>query len=150
MIFKLILLLVAFTSSAFARLGETFQQCQARYGAPVQIQTPTVIFRKGKWSVYVTFFQGKADSISYIKIPDQDDRFAFTENEIEAFMKSNFGERDYYSLPAPRGKGQAWSTKDNEILSTLYDGCLMFRTRAAGERSIAADKAKADQSVKGF
>jgi len=111
---------------------------------------PTVIFRKEKWSVSVTFFQGKADSISYIKIPDQDDRFAFTENEVEAFMKSNFGERDYNSVPAPRGKGQHWLTKDNQIFSTLYDGVLIFRTRAAVERSVAADKAKADQSLKGF
>jgi hypothetical protein len=150
MIFKLLLLLVAFTSSAFARLGETLEQCQARYGAPVQIQMPTVLFRKGKWSVGVTFFQGIVHLISYGKIPDQDDRFAFTQDEVDAFMKSNAGDRAWVSQPAPISKGQHWATKDGEVYSILHDGMLIFRTRAAVERSIAADKAKADQSVKGF
>ncbi len=146
----LILLLVAFTSSAFARLGETLQQCQVRYGAPVKVHMPSVFFRKEKWSVCVTFFQGKADSISYAKIPDQDDRFAFTENEVEAFMKANGGERAWVDLPASIGKGQHWATKDGEVIATLYDGVLIFKTRAATERSVAADKAKTEQSLKGF
>lgn len=78
---KLLLCIVTLllTASAWARLGESTEECEKRYGAPLYNFTDKDSFLhnyylKGEFFVQITFKDSKAVGISYGK-PDQRNRF---------------------------------------------------------------------------
>ncbi|HEY5743631.1 MAG TPA: hypothetical protein VIS99_13935, partial [Terrimicrobiaceae bacterium] len=79
------------TSTLFARIGETEQECAARYGEPIkQFPDNSFGYQKSDLGIIITFFNGKADAIAYRKIATNvlgkgED---ISENEVEILLKS--------------------------------------------------------------
>jgi hypothetical protein len=62
---------VALTTSStlFARIAETEQECTARYGEPIKkLPNDSLLYQKSGLGILITFYDGKADSIAYRKI----------------------------------------------------------------------------------
>jgi hypothetical protein len=87
----------AITSSSYARIGETREQAIARYGQPANVVVNNgwewTQFRKGDFGVSVHFFDGRIDSIEYIKITGVFEGYYKTvelsEVETQNFLSAN-------------------------------------------------------------
>ena len=139
-------------ASATARIGETFEECTARYGRHVRISNDgqVHVFESGRFRLFVEFHDGKADEIVYKRIPPDKDYVGaplqLSTGEIHALLEKNFGDApwqtshpDLYTIDYA-GPGGAWSAS----YSTL-SGRLTVLTDTAARR-LAADKEQADDN----
>lgn len=78
---------------AWARLGETAEECIARYGQPVSVshELTAITFEKEGWRVNAFFDeQGKCDLLYYSKIPKDSARTpVIQEIEVRTLMGAN-------------------------------------------------------------
>jgi len=140
-------------TTAQARIGETFDECTARYGRHVRISNDGVVhvFESGRFRIFVEFHDGQAEEVIYRKIPPDKDYVGapvqLSTNEIHTLLKNNFGgapwettHPDLYTIDYTCPDG-AWTAS----YSTL-SGRLTLLTKAAADR-LAAEKKKADDNV---
>lgn len=87
------ILLLCLPSVSDARIGETLQQCIARYGQPdgepeeggVHPKATDCAFVKDGLELLVTFYQGKAVDIIFSKLDER----SFSPSEVEELLKAN-------------------------------------------------------------
>ena len=151
---KILLFLISIVASpAFARLGDTPQQCQERYGAPRQTQAPLTYYQKSGFVIMASFYDGKVDCIGFRKVEENiiKKSIAISDNEIEQLLKVNAGpatwkKRDVISM------NREWKTEDGG-LSAIYtpiDNWLVICSKGFGDRATAAKKAKENKALQGF
>lgn len=119
--FLALLLLAVSASSASARIGETRKQCVARYGKPSSVSEKGTLFVKGQMKIFVTFSDGKAESIWLQKTDPDVPTLAvpISKEEIDKFLAANGqGHQWRYNASLPDGD-EVWITKDSE-LGALY------------------------------
>jgi hypothetical protein len=119
--FLFFLLLAVSAPFCSARIGETHKQCVARYGKPVKFLEKGTLFVKGHMKIFVTFSQGRAESIWLQKTDPEMPTLALpiSKEEIDTFLAANSqGHQWYYSRSLPDGD-EVWITKDSE-LGALY------------------------------
>jgi hypothetical protein len=119
--FLALLLLAATATNASARIGETEKQCIARYGKPVKVLEKGTLFIKGQMKIFVSFSDGKAESIWLQKTdPDRPTlAMPISKEEIDSFLIANSqGHQWRYNSSLPDGD-EVWITKDSE-LGALY------------------------------
>jgi hypothetical protein len=147
------ILALATFSSAEARIGDTLQECQTRYGAPTKTAKPHVYFKKGAFVIVVTFFEDKVDFIGYWKVEQNilGKSVVCSENEIEQLQKANGGERVWKKREVI-STDREWQTEDGELSSfyKTFDNNLVIVTKGCWERAAAAKKAKENKSLEGF
>ena len=137
------------SSTLFARIGETEQECAARYGEPTKtLPNNSFLYEKSDLNIYIIFFNGKADAIAYGKIAKGQQ---LSENEIELLLKSNSGgvpwqERAVISM------NRNWETENGELLATYltFENWLMVGTKDHLAREKAEKAAKEGQKLEGF
>jgi hypothetical protein len=105
------------TMPAWARLGETEDQCVSRYGAAIKtIQAgekgpyKSLIFLKNEYYLAVEFIDGKAGLIYFTKAGRPD----LSDNEIQVLLDANSG-------------GQKWTKSDQVSINPLWtrdDGAI--------------------------
>lgn len=72
-------------SIAFARLGETFEECTKRYGKCMQLDNQYFSYMKNDLKIQIHFKDDKADLISYEK-PNQQ---AFSQSQLDYLLLVN-------------------------------------------------------------
>ena len=109
--------LILLGSQGFARIGETAEQCDSRYGAPLKVEASgTRYYERAGINIGVIFFEGKADSIFYMK----KERTALgkpiplSENEIEIFLNSNAEGRNWKVRPMV-SLNREWEVEGGEL-----------------------------------
>jgi hypothetical protein len=142
---------VALTTSStlFARIGETEQECAARYGEPTKtLPNNSLLYEKSDLNIYIIFFNGKADAIAYGKIAKGEQ---LSENEIEVLLKSNSGDVPWQER-AVISMNRNWETENGELLANYNTVAhlLMIATKDYFTRKQATKDAKEDQNLEGF
>ena len=150
--------LFTFMPGAQARIGETFDQCKARYGEPFGEvkEGERVTFRKSGFFVQVAFYQGKADMIGYIKFGGDGEQPALdgsaqpmSENEISIFLNVNSGGR-VWRTESSLGIRYTWVTEDGR-LGAYYEGkTLVIADKGAIQRLNAVKRREEDRKLNGF
>jgi hypothetical protein len=89
---------VLFTAAASARIGETYDECVARYGALREkkgsLTNPQFIFEKDGITVGINFLSGKAGQLSYSKSG------YFLDSGVQKLLDVNSGESKWRFDPA--------------------------------------------------
>ena len=82
-------------AGAFAHIGDVLEQCAVRYGQPIEVNNTgasysTSTFNKDGYTIFVTFLNGKAGNLKFIKSPLDAGGFGskISDNEIEFIIKS--------------------------------------------------------------
>jgi hypothetical protein len=122
-IFLLLIFAVLFCTPqrVLARIGETPQQCIARYGKPLQSSEKGMLFSRNGQKIFVTFSAGKADGIFLQKLDPATPQRALPipDREIEQFLQMNsLGATWRLTSQLPDGD-VIWLT-DNSQLSAMY------------------------------
>jgi hypothetical protein len=134
---------VALTTSStlFARIGETEQECAARYGEPTKtLPNNSLLYEKSDLNIFIIFFNGKADAIAYGKIAKGQQ---LSESEIELLLKSNSGGAPWQER-AVISMNRNWETEDGELLANYNTVAhlLMVATKDYFTRKEATKDAK--------
>ena len=144
---------VCAAGDSLARIGETFDECTERYGKHVRISNDgrVYVFESGRFRIFVEFSDGKADELSYKKVPPDKDYVGaplqLTTNEIHTLLQNNFG-------------GEKWETKHPDLYTIDYEdpakewtatystltGRLILLTKTAAER-VARERQQAEESA---
>ena len=131
------------TSTLLARIGETEQECAARYGEPTKkLSNNRFLYQKSDLKIFIIFFNGKADAIAYSKIAKGQQ---LSENEIETLLETNSG-----GVPWQKGEGLSWETETGALLANYTDDMLIIATKDYFARQKAKDNAKESQNLEGF
>ena len=171
------LVILATNSPGWARLGETEEQCEKRYGkasVPEDLisnfgwdaKTPTLKedkvlqYTKDGMTIYVGFIDGKASSIQYSFFMGR--KTPLERHEVEALLKINAPERQwYYHFTDPfaldgnpekdltKDSGIFWST-DGEYYAFFSRGTPVFTISRMGLRPIFRFESTEPQSLEGL
>jgi spore coat protein CotH len=142
------------SSTLFARIGETEQECAARYGEPIKkFPDNSSAYQKSGLAIIITFFNGKADSIGYRKIATNalGKGEQLSENEVEILLNSNSGGVSWKQR-AVISVNRNWETEDGEFLATYstFENLLKVGTKDFRAREKAKKEAKESQNLEGF
>ena len=115
---------------AQCRIGETFEECKARYGNPVEAKKDAASFLKNGMTVSAHFAGGKVDEISYYKRDPKDSRKSVspTDAEVSILLQVNAPDTSW-QLELAHRHDALWRNKEK--------GLSAFRTPQALTISIA-------------
>jgi hypothetical protein len=108
--------------NAECRIGETVDECKARYGSPEEVKKDSMLFLKNGMYVSVHFTGGKVDEISYYKKDPKDPKKSVcpTDAEAEILLRAN-------------AQNTIWEFKVAHLHDTLWgnkeEGLSAFRTQ---------------------
>lgn len=135
-------------SAALARIGESQDECRARYGEPVDSKPGSAIYVKNGLIICVEFHAGKADLLIFVK--EKTDILgtseALSETEVSTLLKANGGGQEWKRLDAENLHPE-WETENGQIRArrdTLKNQ-LMVATRSCLDRK-AKEAAEAEKS----
>lgn len=126
----LAVILIAFASlcqQASARIGETPEQCQTRYGKPIAVDNDEGItsftFKKASIIIDVYFYNGKADTINFHKVNSKGKCIALSENEVQYLLETNSGGIKWKEPKILTAIGdKLWETEDGKIRANYSNG----------------------------
>ena len=105
---KALLLLPALLLPALpclARLGETRDQCIARYGKPYGGDENQLIFEKEGIQIVVDFYKGRADYLAFANVYAPGTRAKpLTAEEVSQLLEKNRGNETWFAKPASDGR----------------------------------------------
>jgi hypothetical protein len=146
-------IVLTLSSTAVARIGETLEQCQSRYGKEIRRANGCSVFIKAGFYIMVQFYEGKADSILFRKVEQNilDMPVEISPNEIQNLLKQNGGGKTWKETHEVI-IGSSWATEDRSVLAgyTAMDRVLVIFTLDHSLRNLAAKKAKEDKKLEGF
>jgi hypothetical protein len=136
------LLSCALALPCHARLGETAEECEARYGAPTMtkdapktIDAPgatTSAYEKAGLRIIATIYQGKVGSIFFEKIKENalGKSVEFSNAEVSALLEANGGGNEWTPVsPLQAGFGnKGWLLEDGSAMALLvgFENRLIF------------------------
>jgi hypothetical protein len=137
----LVFCLLAPIELVHARIGESVEECALRYGPPDKEVSGGTLYKKAPFSIKIHFFEGKADSLTLLKIDDG----AFqpmSPEEIEALITANFAGLKYSKqiegqkivYMAPFGTMGAIYNAQDFTLSIMSDGFVRREKELAAVR----------------
>lgn len=146
-----------FATSAFCHLGETQQECEARYGEPLKTFTneeglTCQAFQKSGLNIGVTYLNGKACQVGYfhqdqdlLKIPAE-----LSDNEIEIILKSNSDAA--WKQKQVLAMGKFWQTPDESIVACYNPirHILVLMTKEMNDFKNKSQKAQESKNLQGL
>ena len=126
-------ILLVFSTSIFARIGETLDQCAARYGKAKVTETGSYEFLKGDFDVEATFDKGICVEITYSLENDK----PIPLPKIQECLTENSGAVEW--TLADVEDGTTWETTDGKLRAIYLAGELPFLFIT----DLAFDKARA-------
>jgi hypothetical protein len=151
--------------NGWARLGETPEQCEERYGSPsITKKEPEgflpgvtlAVYQKAGLAISVIFYKGTAGFVFFEKSEKNalGNAKELSLPEIEALLKANGGGKKWrVALPTIRGPlGNAWELDDGSATAEYVDGpnrlAVQTAEYLAAER--ARRRAKDEENLNGF
>lgn len=151
---KFLLLFLLCTSSALARIGESPEQCAARYGEPIRpgFEPMSTVHQKAGIEVVCHYHEGKCDSIDFSRLGEGSNGQwpGFSMAEAKALMEASSGGKPWSLALDDQKLGFAmWRTEGLDA-SHVYKGVcrLTITTTDYMKRRDAEKEAKEDAKVK--
>ena len=136
-LFLLCALLV--TSIGEARIGETYEECVARYGEPNGRSGITHTFSKGAFTVHASFSEdGKCQMLRIIP----HEAGGIPKATIEAMLAANSDGAAWVELTPERGV-RLWRLGEQDRFASYDEKMLLIGTMVLVDKKAEDDKAKA-------
>lgn len=138
--------------STHARIHESYQECVARYGTPVQelkSKAPadkTVLFKKGGYDVIAYFIKDRVEQL-IIRHPDGSD---FEYKTIEDLVNANAGTSSFSGPMKGAGKNFSFTREDKRAFATWVDSKHLILIESSDFRSAEGALKAKKESTDGF
>jgi hypothetical protein len=149
-----LLFVVAVTTTAQARLGETADQLVARYGQPLKetdqkgegdkIASADVVFQKGGFQIEVTLVDGISVAETFNKINGD----GLSLGEIRILLNDN-SQGSGWEAPQTIADQKKWMRDDGAVAS-LAQGFLTIKSKELMTEETTAKKLESQPSLDGF
>ncbi len=151
----LLSVLISLASSALARIGETREQCEARYGKPLKIEEEDQAFRyrKAGFNVTCIFRAGACVHIGFSHVADAENEVApITEPEITTLLNANAGGKPWAKdEKSSKREYSVWTCGDLRADYTgLGANSLLINTKAFRDERDAEKNEKTKDPLKDF
>jgi|SRR5271165_1540283 len=112
----LLITLLALPRNTQCRIGETLEECKARYGKPVEIKKDTALFFKNGMTVSAHFIDGKVDEIRYYKIDPKDSKKTIcpSDAEVNILLRANAQDTSW-ELELAQRRDALWSNREKGL-----------------------------------
>jgi hypothetical protein len=153
MLIKAVMLVVValVPARAYARLGETLEQCTKRYGKPFKKKGNDFDFKKNGFIIHVIFLKnGKAGRIDFVKIDGGGPKMPgeITYNEKLLLLKANSQGKKWVEIECD-SPDSAWKRSDGA--KALYSGrMLLIMTKESMKVTFEAKAKKEKKKLEGF
>jgi hypothetical protein len=133
------------TGVTFGQIGETLQQCMAKYG-PVAEKQPREWhkFTSGPYHLEIHFYKDKADAIQYLNWANGPK--AFTNDEIEKLLR--LSSTAHWEVMDDSAESSMFVVKGFTAIHMKMDHILIVATDGYLERGVAAKAAAEIGNVK--
>ncbi len=154
--FFLLSILLVIPALVSARIGETREQCEARYGKPAADEpadTTDTMHHKAGYKVICTYYEGKCEKISFAHEKDATGRASpLSESEIMTLLQSNSGGKPWAKTYENTEKGFCcWEFQNLEaVYGAAPTPRLIINTKSYEERRQASEEAKDKAKLKDF
>ena len=158
-------LAVLLSSTSWARLGETPEQFEERYGAPsMTTKNPPdflsgvtlAVYQKAGLAISAIFYKGTAGFVMFEKSEKNalGNAKELSLPEIQALLKANSTGKEWQAAPpAIRGPlGNAWELNDQSAIAEYVEGQnrLVVQTAEYRDAERARLRAKEEKNLEGF
>ncbi len=150
-IITLIIVLLAFASRTDARLGETKEQCEKRYGEHYDFtlypKLNVSFYMKNDYKVVAYFLDGVCQRIDYKNEGYDGSIQPLSKKEIEVFLSSNAQNSKWIEVD-----DHQWGRKDNSAIATYYKSqyCLVITTEKWINAQKEDEEAETEEELYGF
>jgi hypothetical protein len=152
LIFGLVLVtLLALLRSAPCRIGETLQECETRYGKPVESKKDTALFFKNGMTVSAHFIDGKVDSITYYKIDPKDSKktIAPPDAEVDILLQANAQDTSW-KMEFARRNHAIWWNKERGLSAVRTPQELVISVHDPSAYKAYQERKAAVRNLEGF
>jgi len=152
---KILTVLLLSASSLLARIGETQDQCIARYGTALMSDAKTnmSLFQKGGMDITAFYRDGKVECISYTKSERDalDKPIKMSMTEIDALLSAN-GSVSKWNKTKSNPIIQNWTNEESGAVASYrsLDRILLIMTKECMQRTIEESKAKEKKALEGL
>jgi hypothetical protein len=121
--------------AAFGQIGETLQQCTAKYGAVVEkLPREWYKFESAPYHLEIHFYKEKADAVQYLNWVGRPN--AFTKEQIESLLKQN--SPAHWEMVDDSAESTMFVVKGFTAIHMKLDHILIVANDAYMERGLAA------------
>ena len=147
----LIIALSALPRSAQCRIGETLQECEIRYGKPVEIKKDTALFFKNGMTVSAHFTDGKVDQITYYKTDPRDPKKTIcpSDAEVDVLLKAN-AQNGPWKMELARRNHAAWWNKEKGLSAVRTPQALTISIHDPDVYEAYQERKAAVRNLEGF
>ena len=144
--------------AAAARIGETLQQCESRYGPStalkIEAETAVYSFTKGPFTIAAIIWKGTVHNLMISKRGENASGISqdLTEAELETFLEANRGESFWIKRTADSGNYVFWESSDNRrrAIFEIRTGLLLLSTNEYDTKRAADKAAEEKATLRGF
>ncbi len=149
---KFLLLFLLLSTPALARMGETREQCDARYGEPIRpaFDAMSTVHQKAGIEILCHFHEGKCDAIDFSRVGDASDGQypGFSKAAAKALMEaSSAGKPWSLGLDDPQLGFALWHTEGLDA-RPVYEGVCRLSIMTTGHTKRLDDERKAREDSK--
>ena|SRR5438105_2998624 len=141
-----------FSTPAFARIGETTEQLNKRYGKPLETTRDKVETRRYRFRGY-TVLVGLEKGISQCERYQREDNYRMSEPEIQGLLQANAGKSEWLPDPDENLDNFVYWSKDKKTrvaIYTLATHRLMVTSKAFLPRFAHLIKSNDRKKMEGF
>jgi hypothetical protein len=119
--------MVLFTSpgTAHCRIGETLDECKARYGDPITVLENSALFSKSGIFVSTHFFKGKVDEISYYRtsVKNSKRHVCPSDAEVQVLLNAN-AQNSKWELEGSYWQHALWVNREHGLSASRTERAL--------------------------
>jgi hypothetical protein len=144
----LLITLLVSPRNAQCRIGETLEECKARYGRPMEIKKDTALFLKNGMTVSVHLASGKVDQITYYKTDPKDSKKTIcpSDAEVDILLQANAQDGQWKMEVSYRNHTMLWNKErglsafrtPQELVISIHDPIVYktYHERKAAVRNL--------------
>ena len=147
-----LIIVVALSASAFARIGETTEQIDKRYGHPLETKRNKEETRRYSFRDF-TVLVGVDRGISQCEVYRKKDNSRMTEDEIRGLLQANAGKSDWNYEPDENVESYIYWSRDRRTrvaIYTLVTHNLMVTSKASLVRFAHLFNSSDQKKMEGF
>jgi hypothetical protein len=136
---------------AQCRIGETLQECETRYGKPVEVKKDAALFLKNGMNVSVHFTGGNVDEISYYKKDPKNPKKSVspTDAETNILLRAN-SQDSFWDFEVTHRHDTLWRNTEKGLSAFRTPQALTIRVSDPAAYKAHREQRAAASRLEGF
>jgi hypothetical protein len=138
-------------AAAHCRIGETLDECKARYGDPITVLESSALFLKSGIFVSTHFVKGKVDEISYYRtsVKNSKRHVCPSDAEVQVLLNAN-AQNSKWELQGTYWQHALWVNREHGLSASRTERALTITISDPAVFQAYHERKAAAKALKGF